>query len=192
MANIVIERDDKGQIVRITRRVAAKANVSGLVGFGMISAVWVAEVLRARREHSAIGIVFFELMLCGSAYLFAVFLLRVLRGGGPTLPIADRNGVIFRSYVELGVVPWAAIDHFYIEPSDMRGSGGAFLVASIYQSSDLLRRLKRTNKARPGAPYAPPFPSVERAWAMNLPELKASLDELHAQVIWSRASSRPE
>ena len=180
MSNITVERDSAG-ISRISRRVTLAANLRGLVVFAIIALGALAESLHARQVQSPATAAYLVLF-GGSLLLVVLFFLRFRRGHSPVLEIASKDGVTFFSYPELGVVPWATIESFDIEPSDMRGSGGAFLVATLRQPSSLQTRLKPTNSLAPGRRYAPPFPCVERAWITSLPELKADLDEFHAQL----------
>ncbi|TLU71547.1 hypothetical protein [Lichenicoccus roseus] len=188
MSNITVERDSAG-ISRICRRVTLAANLRGLVVFVIIALGMLIESLHALQAQSPATAVYLVLF-GGSLLLVILFLLRFKRGDGPMLNIASRDGVTFFSYPELGVVPWATIESFDIEPSDMRGSGGAFLVATVRQPSSLQTRLKSTNSLAPGRRYAPPFPCVERAWITSLPELKADLDEFHAQYKQAAGQNR--
>ena len=188
MSNITVERDNTG-IFRISRRVTLAANIRGLVVFVVIAVGALAESLHARQVQSPATAAYFVLF-GGSLLLVILFFLRFKRADGPVLEIARRDGVTFFSYPELGVVPWATIESFDIEPSDMRGSGGAFLVATVRQPSSLQTRFKSTNSLAPGRRYAPPFPCVERAWVTSLPELKAELDEFHAQYKQAAGQNR--
>jgi hypothetical protein len=180
-SQIVVDRNAAGDITSIKRRIS---RLQGFVGFGMLALILailvgcIADDWSSPRPRDAMlffyGVVMFVALGLG--------LRRLAQGRLMDLLIADRDGVRFRLYPELGKVPWPDIVRFHYDDGMNLKLGERALFALLANEAVYAKKINWNSAFAPDKWQAPPFATIESASIVDLAALKAALEELQAQV----------
>jgi hypothetical protein len=180
-SQIVVDRNAAGDITSIKRRIS---RLQGFVGFGTLALILAILVGCIADDWSSPGPRDAMLFFYGVVMFVALgFGLRRLAQGRPMdLLIADREGVKFRLYPELGKVPWPDIVRFHYDDGGNFIFGARILYALLSNEETYGKKINWGSRFAPNKWLAPPFATIEGARAVDLAALKAALEELQAQV----------
>jgi hypothetical protein len=102
---------------------------------------------------------------------------------GRSILLADRGGVHFLFYQELGTVPWSAIEEFDQEASTLWIEGDTLLVVQLRNQDDWILRLNASNMfnpltANPLRGPRVPFATLGGSMSLDLDALQNALSEM--------------
>ncbi len=177
VAIIAVERAPSGSILRLTETNSRKENLQFLVLCSILLLVLIYGIFYASgplprsQVLNGVGALGF-LVLC------FIFARRLLMADAGLREFANVSGLSMFRYQELGFIPWSEVESFDIIPDRTPLSGGSVLIAQFKNPSQLLARLKPSNRYLPSKRYAVPFGCIDVARSTDLQFLKEVLIEL--------------
>jgi hypothetical protein len=185
MSRLVVDREPTGDVRSIKRRYSGTEALAVLCfllvlfvsGLGILLGDWDAP--KGRDLMFSLGLPLLGPILVLLAY-------KLIIGRPIDRVIADREGVRFRPYSELGKVPWRDIDDFHYGQSKDWLMGKRVLFARLRAEETYRGKLHWNSPYAPGKRDALPFATVEGDHGLDLRKLKASLEQLQVQMLRDR------
>lgn len=180
MTNIEVKRAESGRIISISRSNSLGQNLTAFLVFSIISAGFFAELVKSNHDNWEVFAIV-AMVVTGSVWISLIFARRIISREAGVIELGTPMGLRFLKYPELGFVKWEDIESFELKHEAILGQGDTQLVANLRNAPAHLSRLKSSNRAAPGKPYAPIFACVDTSRYSDLKTLHAVLDEARQQ-----------